>query len=483
MALLLAVSLAVAARADDYGELGPSVVRIHIYGTLLQPDRDTQRTRFDDSATGFIVSPDGLVMSAGHVFPDRSQFAPDQYWSEVFLPVADGTAQMADKNPLQFTVIKAARTPHDVALVRILNPPASLPYLRLCDQFTSAEDIFVLGYEAGDGLLAKTKASVSAPAHADVPLLLQAPLTPGDSGAPVFNHKGEVVAVAIGQKWVNNIRLNDKSNAEIMPIVMKQLQPDAGVLSDVSYKPDCNASLGQESSTGPQIFYQNGPVQLNAEDPQKSMILHFASPSGYAFDSILGLDSLKSASKYVAAAIGPLKLSEDRTSADLSVNADIFKSLENAEKPTATNDDKATLYAGIDTSISSGLKATLKPLKKPTVPIFHIPGPEIRSFFVTRTQDPPKDGAARPSAYEDRLTVPDGYRVSKVVRVLTYSQSHLAAPGLSVGIAPDKAAMVARYAFDAATGDDAGRGWVDAIVLAEIAPATSGFDVYQWPKQ
>jgi S1-C subfamily serine protease len=67
-------SLLSVAAAEPYNDAGPAVIQIHVEGILKSLPEHAKTKDFHDDATGFIVSPDGLVMTAGHVVPDPNEF-------------------------------------------------------------------------------------------------------------------------------------------------------------------------------------------------------------------------------------------------------------------------------------------------------------------------------------------------------------------------------------------------------------------------
>src|SRR4051812_13811512 len=104
------------ATAGPYQDFGPSVIQVHVYPVNKSSD-------YDSRATGFIVSPDGLVMTAGHVIPNKELFEEGQLWIEGRFPKLKDQAMVAEDPPLKLVTLRSSTTPHDVALLRIIDPP------------------------------------------------------------------------------------------------------------------------------------------------------------------------------------------------------------------------------------------------------------------------------------------------------------------------------------------------------------------------
>ena len=60
------------ASSQLYSEAGGSVVKIHIFGTLKKAS-ESGSIDFEEFGTGFYATPDGLILTAGHLIPDRSE--------------------------------------------------------------------------------------------------------------------------------------------------------------------------------------------------------------------------------------------------------------------------------------------------------------------------------------------------------------------------------------------------------------------------
>jgi serine protease Do len=132
--------------------------------------------------TGFIVRHDGLIITNLHVL------------------VGGGTTLrvfLSDKREFPVLEIVTASPEHDLALVRI--DATDLPVLPLgdSDAVQPGEAVVAIGHPLGlehtvsNGLLSAVRT------NGDFHVLqISAPLSPGSSGGPVFNDRGQVIGVA-----------------------------------------------------------------------------------------------------------------------------------------------------------------------------------------------------------------------------------------------------------------------------------------------
>jgi len=146
--------------------------------------------------SGFIVSPDGLVVTNRHVVADT-----DARYSVV---MNDGAT---------FPVTVIARDPMlDVAIVRIDSPPANVPTLSFgnSDAVRLGETVIAIGNALAEfkntvsvGIISGLSRSVEArDARGRVEQLANvfqtdAAINPGNSGGPLINDRGEVIAVNV----------------------------------------------------------------------------------------------------------------------------------------------------------------------------------------------------------------------------------------------------------------------------------------------
>jgi hypothetical protein len=447
---ILLAAFAAAAHAGPYSESGRAIVRIHVYGTFRQPENNV--LDYEDRATGFIVSPDGLVLTAGHVAPDATQFRPGQLWIEAEMSKLQDQIMVTDGHPLPLEVVKAETSPHDVALMRIKNPPGILPFVRLCDQYSMDDTLTVLGYTGGLSTLSRTLGTVKTPAYQQSPLVMQMPLSGGDSGGPVFNSHGAVFGIAIGQEMANLQRLNSTNLAEIMPAAMIELAPNSDKLKGVSYDPDCAKALPPIQVALPFQEQKTSYVTLAANGQGASIVQRFTPPEGYRFSGILstGAQALNTLAR---ANVGVAAFSPNGNWIDLPVNAN----------STIPIDSFTHLTVPIRTSLAARLQLAAAPILPN-----NSPEPQVRTFTISRTQDTHSSLKPTRTNYHDRIPAPRGYTFAQVLSVTTQNLNHSPSGGLKVMVASQGSVLQVDYELESGPIWDRWRGWIDAIIVVKL---------------
>jgi len=144
----------------------------------------TEKSYGSTQGSGFIVDPDGIIVTAHHVIAGATR---------VHVVLSNG----AD---VEVRGILAADPAHDVALLRV-SGVASLQAVTLgdSDAMRRGDRVFVLGSPQGLELTA-TDGIVSAPVRRSPDgkesLQITAPIFGGSSGGPVLSAQGEVVGMA-----------------------------------------------------------------------------------------------------------------------------------------------------------------------------------------------------------------------------------------------------------------------------------------------
>jgi serine protease Do len=135
----------------------------------------------DGTGSGFVLSSDGLVLTAAHVVTSGQ-------------PVARTRAG----NTLPARVVRISRK-HDVALLSLGDSSAALPCLALeTSAQTPGADVFAIGSPGGEVLgFSLSRGIVSGVRTLDDVQLLQtdASLSPGNSGGPLVDRSGRVLGV------------------------------------------------------------------------------------------------------------------------------------------------------------------------------------------------------------------------------------------------------------------------------------------------
>jgi serine protease Do len=133
--------------------------------------------------SGFIVSPDGLVLSNAHVVDGAKQV----------------TVRLSDHREFKAKVLGADKS-SDIAVLKI--DAHGLPTLRLGDSDKLAVGDYVLAIGAPFGLEETATAGIvsatgrSLPGDSSVPFIqTDAAVNPGNSGGPLFDSAGEVVGI------------------------------------------------------------------------------------------------------------------------------------------------------------------------------------------------------------------------------------------------------------------------------------------------
>jgi pSer/pThr/pTyr-binding forkhead associated (FHA) protein/S1-C subfamily serine protease len=147
--------------------------------------------RYD--GTGFVISPDGYMLTNWHVVADSAHAEPDTVW-----------VTMADQSVGRYAEVVATSRERDVALIKIRGYQGT--HLTAIDwagtKARQGEPAALIGYPAGSGFARDRASVVRTSMTAGILSRVTADLiqfdgmtTGGSSGSPVFNADGEVISV------------------------------------------------------------------------------------------------------------------------------------------------------------------------------------------------------------------------------------------------------------------------------------------------
>ena len=155
------------------------------FGPPMSPG--PQEFRGQSLGSGFILNPQGFILTNNHVVKDAS---------DIQVMLSDGRQFVAA------VVGKDALT--DVALIKLKNPPKDLPTVVLGSSDALRQGDFVLALGSPLGLRdtatlgivsAKHRAGINPGGTYDDFIQTDAAINPGNSGGPLFNLRGEVVGI------------------------------------------------------------------------------------------------------------------------------------------------------------------------------------------------------------------------------------------------------------------------------------------------
>ena len=142
--------------------------------------------------SGFIIHPSGYLVTNDHVVAGDRQISVTQY---------TGSGAELTKNNLDNVKIIATGGNLDLALLKIESDkrPLSFPYVKLgsSPNLNQGERVFAIGSPLGlersvsEGIVSLRNRIISDRLH----IQTTAAISPGNSGGPLFNYKGEVIGV------------------------------------------------------------------------------------------------------------------------------------------------------------------------------------------------------------------------------------------------------------------------------------------------
>jgi S1-C subfamily serine protease len=135
--------------------------------------------------TGFLVRPDGVLMTAHHVVRNAKTI----------------TVKCTDREALPATLVTSAPG-SDLAVLRVTSP-AALPFLPIAPARSArvGDPVFTIGFPAATILGSEPKftegsiSALSGPGGEAMLLQISVPIQPGNSGGPLVSETGDVVGI------------------------------------------------------------------------------------------------------------------------------------------------------------------------------------------------------------------------------------------------------------------------------------------------
>ena len=234
-----------------------------------------QRDAAVSQGSGFIISADGLAVTNYHVLEG----------------VADAAAECCNGRKLAVHSIEGADLGKDLVVVQLYdqadNKPNDLPHLNISPSANLAigEKVIVIGSPQGlentvsDGILSAIRdyESVSY-------LQITAPISPGSSGGPVLDEKGEVIGVATFQlkkgqnlNFAVNSKYIDSLRREAFGLSLPQFQSAVAELErQERAKQHSQAAEGVSRSTQPEASSLTGNFRGTVHNVSANTSAEFA---------------------------------------------------------------------------------------------------------------------------------------------------------------------------------------------------------------
>lgn len=449
--LPIAVALAITpALADPYSESWPSVILLYVHGILKEPPAGKDSVDYQERGTGFLVSHDGFVLTAGHNIPNANAFDENGYYIEGYFPVKDVDALNAEDPPVQLKLINKSQSPYDVALLKIIDLNTVKPFLRLCNDYQKEgrPDFQILGYPGGDRQLTLLKAPVSSGAGAVSNMILQVELNPGNSGSPVFNELGMVFGIAIGEKTAAGERLRQTTLAIPMSKAISTLGKDAEPLIGVSYDPDCRKQLNPKITTE-----LNQSIQFH-RDNTKGVYDNLPANGARLPKTGYGTAQLKVPTGYRLIQADSVKF--DRK----DIEGDVILS----------DDGRLLTIRGSDIGKGSYYANSTIPVKlEQTVILNNAPYGKVQTFPFSKTMNVHGQKVTRRD-FNEKIPAPEGFFFKQVVKIDYQSLSHSPSKGVKVSVSRDGSALELKYTLESGPATAPWSGWVDAFITAYMVP-------------
>jgi len=189
VAILLAIDVQAASYAKIFKKVDPAVVVIYTRENVVVAGAEgITQTAQEGLGSGVVIATDGLIMTAAHV-----------------VGLSDKIAVVFSDGKKYFAQVVSSSTVADVALIKLERLPDQLAVAKLgdSDKIDIGDEVFVIGAPYGiehtltAGYLSGRHEESLVDRQLGVVEFLQtdAAINKGNSGGPLFNSKGEVIAI------------------------------------------------------------------------------------------------------------------------------------------------------------------------------------------------------------------------------------------------------------------------------------------------
>jgi V8-like Glu-specific endopeptidase len=183
--------------AQIYREASPAVVVIFGF----------DRKGAGSSGTGTVVTADGMILTNNHVIFDqktKQQYANIQVYFKPTRVTGDDKVDLVNAYKVR---VLARDTALDLALLRLVGPPADLAVIEVGDseEVEIGEPVAAIGHPGGGGLWTLTTGTISSTRKDGTRDVFQtdAAINPGNSGGPLLDEEARLIGVNTFVRRVN----------------------------------------------------------------------------------------------------------------------------------------------------------------------------------------------------------------------------------------------------------------------------------------
>jgi V8-like Glu-specific endopeptidase len=183
--------------AQVYREASPAVVVIFGF----------DKKGAGSSGTGTVVTKDGMILTNNHVIFDqktKQQYANIQIYFKPTRVTGDDKVDLAKAYKVR---VLARDTALDLALLRLVGPPADLAVIEVGDseEVEIGERVAAIGHPGGGGLWTLTTGTISSTRKDGSRDIFQtdAAINPGNSGGPLLDEQARLIGVNTFVRRVN----------------------------------------------------------------------------------------------------------------------------------------------------------------------------------------------------------------------------------------------------------------------------------------